>query len=188
MQTFLASKSQLLQEVHLNHSVALEIVRKCTARILSKDITDWQRTAKHGDIFKLDYGYDNYLVAIDLKEITAKPPITDEPPNDIKHIKQIAIAPSTNCNEKCTFERSCANHVSAGDYRTEGGVTPKLTILPNGNVGCRTYYYECEDGESHETTPVNHTQEGCLILQDGVFILYEQKLFADELSRIDTDD
>ncbi len=41
------------------------------------------------------------------------------------------------CLEECQYEKTCANHTSAGDFRTEGGVTPKLS-LSGGKIYCST--------------------------------------------------
>lgn len=35
---------------------------------------------------------------------------------------------STVCSEKCPYDSACANHTSAGDFRTEGGFSPYLAV------------------------------------------------------------
>lgn len=41
------------------------------------------------------------------------------------------------CLENCKFDRKCANHDTAGDFRMEDGFTPKLS-LRDGEVYCGT--------------------------------------------------
>lgn len=44
--------------------------------------------------------------------------------------------PSLNCEQKCPHSRECAQHGSAGDYRSEGGLTPILKRVPAGGFEC----------------------------------------------------
>lgn len=37
----------------------------------------------------------------------------------------------------CKFSRECANHTTAGDFRTEDGFTPEITVV-SGEVVCLT--------------------------------------------------
>lgn len=42
------------------------------------------------------------------------------------------------CNEKkCQYAKQCANHTSAGNFRTDDGMTPELS-LKDGEVYCNT--------------------------------------------------
>lgn len=44
------------------------------------------------------------------------------------------------CHEKeCKFRRECANHETAGDFRTDDGFSPELTLC-NGEFYCDTKY------------------------------------------------
>ena len=57
---------------------------------------------------------------------------------------KIKVEPKTcaavQCLEnKCRWNRACANHIIAGDFRTEGGSRPVLT-LRNGEIHCRTFH------------------------------------------------
>ena len=42
--------------------------------------------------------------------------------------------------ETCLYRKNCANHISAGDFRSEDGFTPELN-LRRGNVYCKTTDY-----------------------------------------------
>lgn len=62
-----------------------------------------------------------------------------------------------NCLEDCPFDRTCANHCTAGDFRTEGGFKPELT-LENEKVICYTKNQSVDSSISYETLPENHRQ------------------------------
>lgn len=61
------------------------------------------------------------------------------------------------CREKlCPFRRECAQHETAGDFRTEGGFTPELIIIGNACY-CDTCHEEPLDFDSFETDyPANY--------------------------------
>jgi len=63
------------------------------------------------------------------------------------------------CHSKeCRFRYECANHTTAGDFRTEGGFTPKLFERTVGVWSCETI-----DAESEYNEPKwfrNHTPKG----------------------------
>ncbi len=66
--------------------------------------------------------------------------------------------------DHCPWKRVCANHASAGDFRTEGGSRPILT-LKNGVVHCQTIHSPGNGYEPHEE-PVNvghhpYAVQGC---------------------------
>ena len=43
------------------------------------------------------------------------------------------------CNSKdCPYRRGCANHSSAGDYRTDDGFSPELVRL-GSDIYCKSY-------------------------------------------------
>lgn len=42
---------------------------------------------------------------------------------------------------KCNYTRTCANHRTAGDFRSEDGFTPRLRLV-NNEVVCDTVHYE----------------------------------------------
>ena len=50
----------------------------------------------------------------------------------------------------CRWDRVCANHETAGDFRSEGGSRPILT-LRNGEVHCETFHSPGDGYEPHET-------------------------------------
>ena len=56
------------------------------------------------------------------------------------------------CNEDCIYQKSCANHTSAGDFRSEGGVRPRLS-LRQGVVVCATKNAPVDDSDDCQTTP-----------------------------------
>ena len=51
--------------------------------------------------------------------------------------------------EGCRWERVCANHETAGDFRSEGGSRPILA-LRNGEVHCETFHSPGDGYEPHE--------------------------------------
>ena len=53
---------------------------------------------------------------------------------------------------ECKFRRECANHCSAGDFRSEDGFSPKLTI-ENGQVNCETYHSSVINSISYTNFP-----------------------------------
>ena len=67
------------------------------------------------------------------------------------------------CLEKdCPWKRVCANHDTAGDFRSEDGVTPKLS-LRNSVLHCETIHSK-GDGDRHYERPVNHYDFGMTLL------------------------
>lgn len=63
-----------------------------------------------------------------------------------------------NCTEKhCKFSRKCANHDSAGDYRSEGGFTPEI-ILKDDKIFCRTIERNAEINKYDEMYPENYEE------------------------------
>ena len=72
------------------------------------------------------------------------------------------------CIEKeCPWGRVCANHYTAGDFRSEDGCRPLLS-LRNGEVHCQTFHspgygHEYQD-EPTNVAPLPNTQNWCLSL------------------------
>ena len=61
------------------------------------------------------------------------------------------------CEEtECRWNRVCANHTSAGDFRSEGGSRP-VVHLEQGDVFCETFYSDGDGFEAHETP--THTDQ-----------------------------
>lgn len=58
-------------------------------------------------------------------------------------------------SKDCKFLKSCANHVSAGDYRTEDGFKPDL-IEENGERICHTYDQPISKFSDFHFLPVNY--------------------------------
>ena len=40
------------------------------------------------------------------------------------------------CEESCYHQSECANHTTAGDFRSEGGFTPNLLLGDDGSWTC----------------------------------------------------
>jgi len=51
--------------------------------------------------------------------------------------------------DDCPWKKVCANHASAGDFRTEGGSRPVLK-LKQGEIFCDTFHSEGNGYEPHE--------------------------------------
>lgn len=72
---------------------------------------------------------------------------------------KIDVEPKGTCpavlcrQENCKWDRVCANHISAGDFRSEGGPRPILKLL-SGEVHCDTFHSPGNGCEYHEE-PVN---------------------------------
>lgn len=63
-------------------------------------------------------------------------------------------------SDDCPFQKACANHESAGDYRSEDDFTPKL-ILNHGEYFCNTYDCKPSDEDYMNTSPENYDKLGC---------------------------
>ena len=64
------------------------------------------------------------------------------------------LYPAVICMQSnCRWERVCANHETAGDFRSEVG-DRKILSLRNGEVHCETFHSPGDGCEYHET-PVN---------------------------------
>ena len=77
--------------------------------------------------------------------------------------------------DKCPFKRMCANHYTAGDFRSEDGFTPELSLLRDvlicdtfGRKGCNTYSYDMYPDNYHDL------RHGAIVLdKDGELISSE---------------
>jgi hypothetical protein len=65
------------------------------------------------------------------------------------------------CEEPdCLYRKNCANHTTAGDFRTESGLTPEL-FLHRGKVVCKTIHFPAENMETYwGTWPLNGVANG----------------------------
>jgi len=78
-------------------------------------------------------------------------------------------------DEGCIFKRECANHMTAGDFRSEDGFTPQLEEK-NGEYFCATKdaeideWYSCEYGTTYP--------EGREKLGDGAMTQKDLKLVS----------
>jgi hypothetical protein len=72
----------------------------------------------------------------------------------------VEIEPGTEnapqCHAECPLSRECANHHSAGDFRSEDGFTPALEFDPMGK------YWTCTMKETNS--------HGMLILKHGRYV------------------
>lgn len=87
-------------------------------------------------------------------------------------------ADGTRClDERCAYVRECANHVSAGDFRSESGFTPEL-IIDKGCTYCATKSRRpARDGAVYRNPiPANYKDlgNGCLSIDsDGIYKAYQ---------------
>ncbi len=79
--------------------------------------------------------------------------------------------------EKCPFRKECANHVTAGDFRSEDGIAPNLTYL-GGEIHCHTAEEEIDPDTRFGTLPVNadHLSRGSLSLTKNGEIVSSENL------------
>lgn len=78
-----------------------------------------------------------------------------------------------NCHsDKCQYVRSCAQHHSAGDFRSEDGFTPKLIIEDDQVVGCESILLP-SDGDKHRPSPVGYRSLGMIIKRAGRYFIYD---------------
>lgn len=85
-----------------------------------------------------------------------------------------------NCKEEsCLFKQGCANHTSAGDFRSEGGFTPEI-ILKDDKLYCQTIERKAavdhSPYSSHgEILPENHSMlgRGSIIKSNNGYLVYQ---------------
>lgn len=67
----------------------------------------------------------------------------------------------------CQFRGQCANHFTAGDFRSEGGFSPILSIR-NGEVHCDTADQERDPDIISQLIPIDsyHLKSGCVCWKD----------------------
>lgn len=71
------------------------------------------------------------------------------------------------CEEKnCPWDRVCANHETAGDFRSEDGTRPILH-LEQGDVFCETFYSKGDGVEYHEC-PTHNSGIGMVLRSELV--------------------
>lgn len=72
--------------------------------------------------------------------------------------------------ETCPFLRECANHTTAGDFRSEDGFSPEL-FEENNIFFCRT-----KTAKKHKDLPASYPKNyyklkrGMIIFQEGEFV------------------
>lgn len=85
----------------------------------------------------------------------------------------ISTAGGVSCEEqKCRFRKECANHSTAGDFRTEDGFSPEL-FEENGVFYCRTK--SSKEGDcKYATLPVEYDSmdRGAVVFRNGSFVSY----------------
>jgi hypothetical protein len=115
------------------------------------------------------------LILTDLTAVLQKPVLNGllipHHPNDMKipfdseFIKphNVIICKSYNC----PYQRECANHFSAGDFRSEGGFSPELSMV-NGEVHCATITQPVDIDIDYTCLPSNYNtlNSGCLFWKD----------------------
>lgn len=65
------------------------------------------------------------------REVPKFIPRTDLPAMAIKPLSETQVS-VLECKETCPYDRECANHESAGDFRTDDGLVPTLTKVEGG--------------------------------------------------------
>lgn len=94
-------------------------------------------------------------------------------PRTISYVKyEIIIAdilPSglIDCKESCPWERKCANHFTAGDFRTEDGLRP-LIIKVDDALLCKTK--SSESDEHGDPIDVDHKRNPFSYYDDEIQI------------------
>ena len=74
--------------------------------------------------------------------------------------------------KQCPYKHECAQHITAGDFRTEGGITPKL-VIKERTVWCKTKFTK-PDADTHGMygpLPDKYTLYGSVILKNGEIVL-----------------
>jgi hypothetical protein len=71
--------------------------------------------------------------------------------------------------DSCPFMRECANHTTAGDYRSEDGFTPDLH-REGGVFFCKTKNQSARVHYPGFPSEINGT--GSLVLKDGDLVVY----------------
>ena len=81
-----------------------------------------------------------------------------------------------DCLISCPFEKTCACHYSAGDYRTEDGFTPEL-IFGNEGIECLTRDKPINKNitYSYSILPdnVDSLGYGCPVLENGQIVKFD---------------
>lgn len=73
-------------------------------------------------------------------------------------------------SEECKFRSECANHVTAGDWRSESGFSPELSVVDKSTGECSTF----DRNGSEEPENVDDLGSGLLIWKNGVVRLAYQ--------------
>jgi hypothetical protein len=79
--------------------------------------------------------------------------------NKVKEVKVNPKWPLVCENDDCHYRKECSNHQSAGDFRTDGGIQPKLVYV-RGVLHCETYYWEPMDDPDRYDFPKRHYESG----------------------------
>lgn len=70
-------------------------------------------------------------------------------------------------SKTCQFKAECANHETAGDFRTEDGFSPELSILPSGEIDCKTTERKAGEEHCHGVVYVDNVPENYKELNHG---------------------
>jgi hypothetical protein len=76
---------------------------------------------------------------------------------------------------ECPFVHECAQHETAGDFRSESGFSPKIKEV-EGEWMCETRDTEVDkehDAVEYHTLPIGTYNEGYVYLTDGVLKSYD---------------
>ena len=69
--------------------------------------------------------------------------------------------------ESCIYHKECANHASAGDFRMEDGLKPRLS-LRQGKVFCATKNLPYKEDIMYGFTPAEEHGYGCVLEEELV--------------------
>lgn len=89
-------------------------------------------------------------------------------------MRNVILDKTLICQTKdCLFNRECANHETAGDFRSEGGFTPQVTRCCDG-FKCHTINAEADEDYPFRigSYPKGVTSQGMLYLEKGELKVY----------------
>lgn len=116
----------------MNHTIffnltneEIELLRKVTSDLGFENPVGVSLQLKIANAL-LDSGYKQKIEQIPYKD--------NPPPNYVKIPVEIFNGGGIDClSETCCYKKECANHTTAGDFRSENGFTPKLHLV-SGDV------------------------------------------------------
>jgi len=79
--------------------------------------------------------------------------------------------------KNCLYSRSCSQHYTAGEFRSDDGFTPMLSIndiVVGETTGqCKSFHIEVDESSfDYDMTPVGHSSSGNLVIRNGKLEVY----------------